>query len=405
MAAVERVDRYAELIVRVGANVQPGQRVFINAAVEHADLVRALTRAAYSAGAEYVDVLYGDGHVRRAMIESADDEILTWSPPWMVERMSNSADGGALIMVAGDPDPELLADLNQTRVGKARLIKVLEQARRGQNTRTMSWTIAACPVAGWAEQVFGEPDVERLWGAVAETVGLDEPDPVASWREHTARLRERSVQLNERRFDALRYTGPGTELTVGLLPEHKWMGGGGETTSGVFHVANMPTEEVFTTPDRRRAEGTIRSTRPLQLGGTVVRDLEVRLADGRIVDISASTGVDAVRAQLDTDDSARHLGELALVDGTSRVGKTGITFFNTLFDENATCHIAFGSAIQAATDGSLDGLDTDGLQERGLNVSAVHTDFMVGGPEVTVTGVHKDGSEETIIEKDVWQLS
>ena len=402
---MERVDRYAELIVRVGANVQPGQRVFINAAVEHADLVRALTRAAYKAGAEYVDVLYSDTHVRRAMIENVDDAVLTYSPPWMVERMSKAADGGALIMVAGDPDPELLADLDQTRVGKARPINVLDQARRGQNTRTMGWTIAASPVAGWAEQVFGEPDVERLWEAVAATVGLDEPDPVATWREHTARLRERAAQLNERKFDAIRYTGPGTELTVGLLPEHQWLGGGTETTYGAFHVPNMPTEEVFTTPDRRRAEGTIRSTLPLQLGGTVVRDLEFRLSGGRIVDVSASTGVDAVRAQLDTDDSAPHLGELALVDGTSRVDKTGLTFFNTLFDENATCHIAFGSAIQAATEGSLDGLDANSLQERGLNVSSVHTDFMVGGPEVTVTGLHKDGGAETIIEKDVWQLS
>lgn len=402
---MERVDRYAQLIVRVGANVQPGQRVFINANVEHVDFVRALTRAAYAAGASYVDVLYGDGHVRRAMIESADDEILTYSPQWMVERMSNSADGGALIMVAGDPDPELLADLNQTRVGKARLIGVLDQARRGQNTRSMGWTIAACPVPGWAEQVFGEPDVERLWEAVAQTVGLDEPDPVASWQEHTKKLRARAAQLNERKFDAIRYTGPGTDLTVGLLPEHKWVGGGTETTYGAFHVANMPTEEVFTTPDRRRANGTIRSTLPLQLGGTVVRDLEFRLADGRIVDVSASTGADAVRAQLDTDENAAHLGELALVDGSSRVGKTGITFFNTLFDENATCHIAFGSAIQAATDGSLDGFGADEMLERGLNVSAVHTDFMVGGPEVTVTGIHKDGREETIIEGDVWQLS
>ena len=401
---MERVDRYAELIVRVGANVQPGQRVFINAAVEHADLVRALTRAAYAAGAEYVDVLYADTYVRRALIENADDEILTYSPPWMVERMSNAADGGALIMVAGDPDPELLADLDQTRVGKTRLIKVLDEARRGQSTRTMSWTIAACPVPGWAEQVFGEPDVERLWDAVAASVGLDEPDPVAGWQAHTARLRERAAQLNARRFDALRYTGPGTELTVGLLPEHLWVGGGTETTAGAFHVANMPTEEVFTTPDRRRAEGTIRSTMPLQLGGTVVRDLEFRLTGGRIVDVSASTGADAVRAQLATDENASHLGELALVDGTSRVGKTGITFFNTLFDENATCHIAFGSAIGPAATG-LEGLSTDELIERGFNVSSMHTDFMVGGPEVTVTGLTKDGGEETIIEKDVWQLS
>lgn len=404
MAAVDRVDRYAELIVRVGVNVQPEQRVFINAFVEHADFVRALARAAYRAGASYVDAQYGDTYLRRSMIENVDDETLTWSPPWFVDRMHDAADGGALITVVGDPDPELLADLDQTRVGKARMIEMIGELRVGQGTRSMSWTFAACPTTGWAEQVFGEPDVERLWGAVAATVGLDEPDPVAGWREHTARLRERAAQLNEREFDALRYSGPGTELTVGLLPEHRWIGGGTETTYGAFHVPNMPTEEVFTTPDRRRADGRIRSTLPLQLGGTVVRDLVFELKDGRIVDVSASAGADAVRAQLATDENAPHLGEVALVDGSSRVGKTGITFFNTLFDENATCHIAFGSAIEPATEG-LDGLDPGAMLERGFNISAVHTDFMVGGPDVTITGRTRDGGEVTIIEGDVWQLS
>jgi aminopeptidase len=401
---VKRLDRYADLIVRVGAAVQPGQRVFVNTPPEHVDLVRALVRSSYRAGASYVDVFYGDPHVRRAMIERADDEILTYSPPWQVERMRECADGGALIMVAGEAEPELLADLDQTRVGKARQLDVLAEARKGQGGRTMAWVIAAAPTAGWAEQMFGEPDVERLWKAIGETVGLDDPDPVATWKEHTARLRERARQLNELGLDALRYEGPGTELVIGLLREHKWTGGGVETTYGAFHVPNMPTEEVFTVPDRRRADGTVRSTRPLQLGGTVVRDLAFRLEGGRIVDVSASSGADAVRAQIATDESASHLGEVALVDGTSRVGKTGMTFFSTLFDENATCHIAFGSAIYFGTKG-LDGLGEDELVERGFNVSSVHTDFMVGGPEVTITGVTRDGNDVRIIEGDVWQLS
>jgi aminopeptidase len=268
----------------------------------------------------------------------------------------------------------------------------------------MAWVIAAAPTAGWAEQMFGEPDVERLWKAIGATVGLDDPDPVATWQEHTARLRARAQQLNELGLDALKYSGPGTDLTIGLLDAHKWTGGGVETTYGAFHVPNMPTEEVFTVPDRRRAEGTVRSTMPLQLGGTVVRDLVFRFEGGRIVDVSASTGADAVRAQLATDDSASHLGEVALVDGTSRVGKTGLTFFNTLFDENATCHIAFGSAIFFGTKG-LDSLGEPELVGRGFNISSVHTDFMVGGPEVKVTGVTRDGRELSIIEEDVWQLS
>jgi aminopeptidase len=404
LAAVDGLDRYADLIVRVGAAVQPGQRVFVNSATEHAELVRALTRSAYRAGAAYVDVVYSDQHVRRAMIQSADDEILTWSPPWLVERMSACAEGGALIMVAGEAEPELLADLDQTRVGKTRPLDVLAEARKGQGARSMSWVIAASATAGWAAQMFGEPDVDRLWKAIGETVGLDEPDPVATWQEHTARLRERARQLNGLGLDALRYSGPGTDLTIGLLAGHKWTGGGVETTYGAFHVPNMPTEEVFTVPDRRRADGTVRSTRPLQLGGTVVRDLAFRVEGGRIVDVSATSGADAVRAQLATDDGASHLGEVALVDGSSRVGKTGLIFFNTLFDENATCHIAFGSAIYFGTQG-LDGLDETELLERGFNQSSIHTDFMVGGAEVTVTGVTRDGDAVTIIEDDVWQLS
>lgn len=401
--ATDRIQRYADLIVRVGADVQPGQTVFVLALPEHAPLVRELARSAYEAGASYVDVFYSDPHVRRAMIERASDEILTYSPSWLIERYRSAADGGALIMIAGEDEPELLADLDQTRVGKARTIDALKEVRRGQGERTMAWTIAAWPTAGWAQLMFGEPDTERLWNAVAATVGLEDADPVASWKAHVAKLRERSRQLNELQLDALRYDGPGTDLTVGLLAEHKWLGGGVETTYGAFHVPNMPTEEVFTVPDRRRADGMVRSTYPLQLGGTIVRDLSFVLVDGKIVDVQASTGADAVRAQLATDDSAVHLGEVALVDGESRVGKTGEIFYNTLFDENATCHIAFGNAIAFGTKG-LDGLGPEELQERGFNVSAIHTDFMVGGPDVTVTGITRDGREVPILVRDVWQL-
>ena len=400
----ERIDRYADLIVRVGADVQPGQTVFVLAAPHQVELVRALARSAYDAGASYVDVHYGDPHVRRAMIEKADEEILTYSPSWLVERSRAAADGGALIMIAGEEEPELLADLDQTRVGKARMLDALAEIRRGQGGRTMAWTIAAWPTAGWAQLMFGEPDVERLWDAIASSVGLEEDDPVASWKAHVDKLRNRSRQLNELQLDALRYDGPGTDLTVGLLQGHRWMGGGVETSYGAFHVPNMPTEEVFTVPDRNRADGEIRSTYPLQLGGTIVRDLSFRMEGGRIVDVSASSGEDAIRAQLDTDEGARHLGELALVDGESRVGKTGLIFYNTLFDENATCHIAFGNGIGFGSK-DLDGLSADELAARGFNTSNVHTDFMVGGPEVTVTGITSDGREVTILKEDVWQLS
>jgi|tagenome__1003787_1003787.scaffolds.fasta_scaffold20979984_3 aminopeptidase len=399
----DRLDAYADLIVRVGANLQPGQTFFVNALPEHLELARALTRSAYRAGAAYVDVRYSDPHVRRAQIELGPEDALTHSPDWQVERAAG-IEGNAIASIAGEAEPELLSDLDQERVGKSRMIAVVERALRIQNNRAVNWTIAAFPNEGWAEQVFGEPDVERLWEAIAATVRLDEADPVAAWREHTARLQARCQDLDALGLDSLHFHGPGTDLIVGLLPESRWIGGGIETRDGVSHVPNLPTEEVFSCPDWRRTEGTVRSTRPLALGGTIVRDLELTFSHGDAVDVKAATGLDAVRAQLQTDEFAKRLGEVALVDGSSRVGQTGITFFNTLFDENAACHIAWGSAVLFSAP-ELAVLTPDETRDRGANVSAVHTDFMIGGPDVTVDGITGDGRRVPILREDVWQLS
>jgi aminopeptidase len=399
---MDRIDRYAELVIRVGANVQPGQTVFVTALVEHAPLARALGRAGYAAGARLVDVRYVDNHLKRSMIEHAADETLTESPPWVLAR-SESLDGSALIMIAGDPDPELFADLDQERVGKTRPVDAVMRQLRAQNERTVNWTIAAFPTEGQAAQVFGEPDTDRLWESVAHAVRLDEPDPVASWQAHVDKLQARCRQLDAAAFDALHFSGPGTDLTVGLLPGARWSGGGIETTGGIKHVPNLPTEEVFACPDWRRTEGTVRSTRPLQLGGSIVRDLEMRFEGGDAVEVRASSGADAIRGQMLVDESAKRLGEVALVDGESRVGQTGITFYDTLFDENATCHIAYGAGVTFGIDG-LEGLDPAELSERGINNSAVHTDFMIGGPEVSVDGITKDSGAVPILREDVWQL-
>jgi len=393
---------YADLIVRVGTNVQPGQTLLINALLEHAPLVRELTEAGYRAGARFVDVTYIDMHVRRSFIEHAAEEDLTYTQPWTLAR-SSSLDGNALIMIAGDPEPTLLADLDPGRVGKTRPVKALEAQLASQNGRTTNWAIAAYPTAGQAQQMFGEPDVERLWAAYQTAVRLDQADPVDAWRVHSEKLIARGKQLDDYAFDAIHFQGPGTDLTVGLLPGARWMGGGGPTVDGIFHVANLPTEEVFTAPDWRRTEGTVRSTRPLALGGMIVEGLEMRFEAGKAVDVRASVGADTVNAQMDTDEFGRVLGEIALVDGESAVGKTGLTFFDTLFDENAACHIAYGAAVTFGIDG-LDGVSPDELRARGINVSNVHTDFMIGGPEVAVDGITKDGTAVPILREDVWQL-
>ena len=390
----ERLERYAELAVRVGANVQPGQTLFIGAMIEHAPLARALARAAYAAGARYVDVRYTDQHVRRAMIELGPDEALEHTPDWLKTR-TRANDRNALIGTTGDPEPDLLADLPGERIGRARMRELNEILVGLMEARAVNWTGIAFPTEGWATKIFGEPDLRRLWEAVALCTRLDEPDPVSAWREHMAKLETRAAQMNERRFDALHYRGPGTDLTVGLLPNSRWMSALFRTADGREYVPNMPTEEIFTTPDCRRAQGTIASTRPLALAGDVIEGLRFTLEDGRIVDVQADRGADVVRGQFESDERARYLGELALVDGSSRVGQTGLTFFDTLYDENATCHIAYGFGVPETFD------DEPG---EGMNAGTIHTDFMVGGPQLEVDGLTDSGESVPIIREDAWCL-
>jgi aminopeptidase len=399
-----RLESYAELAVRVGANVDEGQLVVVAGQLEHAPLVRAAARAAYAAGARYVDAVYRDQHVRKAMIELGPDETLTWSPPWMLDKERELAkEQAAIVAITGDPEPDLMADLDQERVGKARMIELGKLGMKHTVQRVNNWTIVAYPNEGWAEKVFGEPDVERLWDAVAYTVRLDEDDTVAAWEEHIADLDRRATALNGHGFDAVRFRGPGTDLTVGLLPISRWRSGTITTAWGRRHFPNMPTEEVFTTPDCRRTEGTVRSTRPLPLQGTVVEGLELTFENGRVVNVEAESGAGAVRAQLALDEGARFLGEVALVDGAGRVGKTGLTFYDVLFDENATCHIAYGAGLDFALEGEQPE-DPEERRAKGISHSIVHTDFMIGGPEVAVDGLTSDGAELPIIRDDAFVL-
>jgi aminopeptidase len=400
--ADERLESYARLAVQVGLNLQPGQVLGVNALLEHAPLARAITREAYAAGATYVDVYYADQHVRRAHIESAAEDELGFSPSWLVQRYRDLGEtGGALCAITGNPEPELYADLDGERVGKARMREVAEESLK-LTDGLCNWTIVAFPNAGWAETVFGEPDVERLWDAVGQAVRLDAPDPVAAWREHIARLQQRAATLNERRFDHLRYRGPGTDLTIGLHQNGVWQAALDESI-GIEHVANMPTEEVFTTPDARRVDGTVRSTLPLQIQGNIVRDLEVRFENGKAVDVRAASGEGVMRTHVATDPGAAMLGEVALVDGHSAVGKTGLVFYDTLFDENAASHIALGAPILQAVPWAGE-LTPEERVERGVNHSSIHTDFMIGSNELEVDGVTAGGEAVPILRSGDWLL-
>ena len=397
---------YANLAVRVGVNLQRGQYLMIQAKLEHVPLVRALTEAAYEAGARYVGVVYYDDHVRRAMIEHAGDEELSWTPPHLLAAGKYLDEvGGAKIAVVGDAEPKLMSDLDPARVGKARMVELSNLSMSQINRRAVNWTIVACPNSGWAEAALGTPDVDALWDAVARATRLYDEDPVASWWAQVQRLSERASAVNKHEFDAVHFSGPGTDLTIGLHDDGRWVSGDFSTATGIRHVPNLPTEEVFTTPDYRRVDGTVAATRPLQLSaeGVTVEDLKVTFEGGRAVEVTASAGGEVVEAQMAVDAGAARLGEVALVDEDSAVGRTEMTFNSTLFDENATSHIAYGAAYSFCVEGAA-GLSKDELLARGINDSSVHTDFMIGGPGVDITGITKSGDRVMIIADNVWQL-
>jgi len=399
---MELIDRYAEFIVRVGVNVQAGQDVHVNAQLEHVDLARAIVDQAYLAGARRVVVDYIDPHVRRSMIEHAPDAGLGTYYPYELDRLLLWRERGvALIALTGDAEPDLFAGLDPVRIAAApsRVI----QAAFTENLSRVPWTVVAAPNPGWARQVFGEPDMDRLWAAVAVAARLDEADPVEAWRIHLAKLKARTVALTAAGLDSIRYHGGGTDLTVGLLPGAAWLGGSATTKAGVEFLPNIPTEEVFTTPDWRRAEGVVRTTAPLPLSSTLVTGLRLRFEAGRIVEADADENGSVVRALLESDERARYLGEVALVDGESRVRRAGIVFHDTLYDENVACHIAFGTGFVEVLDG-FDDLTPEERIQRGLNVARSHTDITIGGADVDVDGITVDGSVVPIIRHDEWVL-
>jgi aminopeptidase len=394
---------YARLVVRVGVDVQRGQDVLVHAEIDQAPFVRAVAAEAYRAGARHVHVDYRDPYVRRALVAEGSEESLGHTPSWVLTRMQEAAEtGAAVISVAGGSNADVYEGLDPARLGRARMPALERAWLDAVNERKVPWTIVAYPTERWARETFGEPDVDRLWAAVAHAMRLDLPDPAAAWSERLDELEARAAALTERRFAAMRYRGPGTDLEVGLIEgASRWLAGRARTASGRAHVANMPTEEVFTSPHRLRAEGTVRATMPFALRGGIVEGLELRLTGGEIVEARATHGEELVRAELALDDGARRLGELALVDASSRVGDTGLVFHNTLFDENAASHIAWGAGLAW----TLDGTPPEEQEAAGLNDSQTHIDFMMGSPDVEVDGVEAGGATVSILREGVWQLT
>lgn len=397
-----RLARFADLVVHIGANVQPGSEVLLRSDIAHLEIARAVVESAYAAGAAWVEVVWTDGPIRRSEATHASLERLSRTRPWALERLKGwVADRGVSITLAGDPNPHVLDDVPPAKAAAFPREESLayREALMGQQLR---WTIVPAPNAGWAREVFGEPDVERLWEAVMTAMRLDEDDPVAAWRKRAADLIARGRALNGLDLTEVRYQSDRTDLTVGLLPGTRWSGGSMEDPDGIDYMPNIPTEEVFTSPDRHRADGEIALTKPVIINGQVVEGLRVRIEGGRITAVTADAGAETVEAQLATDEGARSLGEVSLVDRDSRIAKAGILFHNTLFDENAACHVAWGQSFPFALVGGL-AKSSDELYETGLNRSAVHTDVVIGGEGMTVTGTGPKGTVD-IIRDDEWVL-
>jgi aminopeptidase len=410
----QKLRTYANLAVRIGLNLQPKQRLLIvgpmangGASLEAAPLIREITAAAYQAGAPLVETLWGDEAMLAARFAHAGrdsfDEFSDWMPRALADHVTN---GHAILSIyANDPDQlkgapaDLVATLQESTARNVRPFR--EQISRNRT----NWAVVAASAASWAARVF--PDIEpsqqvdRLWDAISCLCRLDHRDPIAAWETHLRDLAARTDLLNGKQYSALRYSGPGTELTIGLAPGHQWIGGSSLNAAGVRFAPNLPTEEVFTMPHKDRVSGTVRSTKPLSYGGTLIENFSLTFVDGRVVEVTAERGESALRTLIAMDPGAARLGEVALVPNSSPISQTGRLFYNTLFDENAASHVALGAAYKFTIRGG-DAMDDAEFEAAGGNRSAAHVDFMIGSGELDIDGVLPGGAVEPVMRQGEW---
>lgn len=393
------LERMADLVVDFGANVQPGQRVHVGAATGQEGLARAIAARCYRAGAVFVHVAYADPWVQRARLDDGVDEALGYEPEWIVQMIrDHGRDRGATIGLSGPVAPGLLDGVDPDRIRRD-VPPGRKEALANMTAARLNWSAIPCPTPGWAAIVHPDLDADaalaKLWGQVVHICRLDEPDPVAAWTERMEQLERAKAALNDLHLDAVHLRGPGTELEIGLLPSSRWMGGHLTTCYGLVHHPNLPTEEVFTVPDPERVNGTVRSSKPLQLSGSIVRDFSVRFEGGRVAAIDAAANGEHLRAYTARDEGASRLGEIALVDGRGRVGPLQTVFYDTLIDENAASHMALGQGFDWAVDEADAGR---------INRSQIHVDFMVGSDEMEVDGVTAGGERVPLLRGGAWQV-
>lgn len=405
----DRLHAYAELLVRVGVNIQSGQKLIIRGSTEAAPLVRECAAIAYQLGSPYVDVHWNDDGVTRARFLHGPEGSFGIVPEYKAQGLTALAEEGAASLSIIADDPDALAGTDPERF--ATFLKVWRGATKRLSELTMRdavpWSVAAAAAPAWAKRVFPELSedeaVARLWDAIFSATRMDLPDPVAAWREHNDVLKAKRHALNEHRFASLHLRGPGTDLTVGLADDHLWDGGGSTSERGIDFVANMPTEEVFTAPHRERVDGVVRASMPLSYNGQMIEDFELRFENGAVVEARAGKGQGALDGILATDEGARRLGEIALVPASSPIARTGLLFLETLFDENAACHLALGRAYPTNLAGSQ-GMTREEQAAKGLNDSLAHVDFMFGSAELDVDGIKADGSVVPVMRAGEWAL-
>lgn len=403
----ENLDKYAQLIVEMGVNVQQSHTVVLQINVEQAPLARLITKKAYELKAAEVIVEWSDEEIQKEFLANAAFDRIKEFPQYKVEQADEWIEKGASRISVISSDPQALANVDSQRVAAYQKAagKGLANLRKATQSNKVSWTVVAAAGENWAKRVFPELStdeaVKALWEEIFKTTRVDRKDPIAAWKEHDEALEKKAEELNQQQFASLHYQAPGTELTIGLPEKHLWEGAGSFNSRGEKFIANMPTEEVFTAPDSRKVNGVISSTKPLSYAGTIISGMKFTFENGKVVDFSAEKGQDVLEQLLETDEGAKYLGEVALVPDPSPISQSGIIFFNTLFDENASNHLALGSAYAFNLQGGTE-MNEQELKERGLNLSQTHVDFMVGSNQMSIDGIKKDGTVVPVFRNGDW---
>lgn len=405
MSFQDKLAQYAELTVRVGVNVQPGQELLIATTTDTVEFTRLVVEKAYEAGAKQVHITFSDESVTRMHYELAPDAAFHEFPDWVVKQRDAIIDHKGAFLWIDAEDPDLLTGIPAKRLSDAQKSagKALERYRQAVGSDKIAWSIVAIPSEKWAKKVFPDEQdqMAALWKAIFQTVRIGDDDAVALWQDHIANLERRAAALNERRYRKLHYRAPGTDLTIGLPDGHIWMSGASRTPDHVPFIANMPTEEVYTVPAKLEVEGTVRNTKPLVYQGNIIDGFTLRFENGRIIKAQAEIGQELLDELISADEGAAYLGEVALVPVESPISASGILFYNTLFDENASNHLAIGDSYPTCIEGGKD-LERDQLENVGLNTSIVHEDFMIGSSEMDIDGITEDGKTEAIFRKGNW---